>query len=100
MSRIEYPSTWAKISRDELDTLFDNATEQGLWFFHQSLAGVFWFSPEELNDQQQRGNFIWGAPNWKLRDPREYLDQVLTEVQTAQANYLKVRDRLVKAGVL
>lgn len=98
MARITYPDSWDQINRDELDHLFDVARTKGLWFFHNSLAvGPMWFSPDELEDQQKRGQFIWGAGNWRLRDPQEYLDEVSRAVVVATETRDRVADRIHKA---
>lgn len=61
--------------RDEilsgLEPLFAKAKAEGLWFHcgYQDL----WFSPKRLREQHKRGNFIWGAVNWRLVDPKERL---------------------------
>ena len=57
-----------------LKAMFDEAEKKGLWFFcnYQQL----WFSPNKLREEQNNGRFRWGAVNWKLRDPKERLEQL------------------------
>lgn len=98
--RINYPESWEQSSRDALDEMFGQATKAGLWFFHGGLSGPLWFSPVELDAQQKKGQFVWGAVNWTLRDPREFLEEARTKVQAALAECQRARDRLVKAGVI
>lgn len=69
--RIEYPESWPQGDRDALDSLFVDAKRDRLWFWHSSVVGTFWFSPEELQDEQAAGRFVWSAENWRLRDPLE-----------------------------
>jgi len=56
-----------------LEPLFEKAKNDKLWFYcsYQSL----WFSPAELRREHENGKFIWGAENWKLRDPQERIAQ-------------------------
>lgn len=58
----------------ELEPLFKRARVEGLWFWtsYQDL----WFSPDDLEERQREGRFIWGAVNWKLRDPMERLKEM------------------------
>jgi len=53
----------------QLEPLFQKAENEGLHFY--SPYHQLWFSPAELRREQLEGNFIWGAENWKLRDPNE-----------------------------
>lgn len=58
----------------QLEPLFKRAKEEGLWFCcrYQNI----WLSPNELRKSQERGELIWGAQNWKLKDPTIYLEQL------------------------
>lgn len=57
-----------------LEPLFDKAKKEGLWFFcdYQCL----WFTPLELKECLKKGEFVWGAENWSLRNPQEKLKQI------------------------
>lgn len=92
MPRITYPSTWEQASRDALDDLFTRARVERLWFFHGGLSGPLWFSPAELQAEQEKGTFVWGAGNWQLRSPLERLAQIDTEVRNLHVE----RDKLLK----
>lgn len=84
MSRIAYPASWTQPDRDALDHLFEMARENGLWFYHNSLAaGPLWYSPDELDASQKRGTLVWGAPNWRLRNPREHLTELDKAIELA-----------------
>ena len=69
--RLVYPSTWPEGQQRQLDRLFDMARAEGLWFYANGLAGEFWFTPDELQAQQDDNRFIWIAANWRLRSPAE-----------------------------
>ena len=92
MPRIMYPETWDQAPRDELDAMFVRARAENLWFFHGGLSGPLWFSPDELQTAQEKGNFIWGAVNWRLRSPLERVVQIDEEIQKLQ----RERDHFVK----
>jgi len=62
----------------ELAPLFAEARAKGLWF-HSSYAGA-WFSPDDLDAAHKAGQFVWGATNWELRDPQEFIDEEMAEM--------------------
>lgn len=57
-----------------LEPLFERAEKEGLWFHcgYQDL----WFSPKELRENQANGRFVWGLPNWELRNPLEKIESL------------------------
>ncbi len=73
---------WSQHDRDALAALFVEAHAKGLWFFHGGLSGPLWFSPNELEKEQAAGRFVWGAVNWRLRNPRERLVQIDDEIES------------------
>ena len=81
-----------------LEPLFEKAQKEGLWFFgnYQSL----WFSPAELRTKHQEGKFIWGAVNWILRNPNEYIEELEDELERREKNItseiLRVKARMVE----
>jgi hypothetical protein len=83
-TRINYPAAWSQADRGALDALFERARASKLWFFHGGLSGPLWFSPDELEADQKKGKFIWGASNWTLRDPAEALASIDTAVAKLQ----------------
>lgn len=83
--QIAYPNNWPVKDKQLLEGLFVTARRQGLWFFHQGLAGIFWFSPEELEAEQLKGNFIWGPANWTLRNPLDRLDEYRRQEEALMA---------------
>ena len=76
----KYPAEWSEESRKALDDLFVRAKAEKLWFFYGGLNGPLWFSPAELEQQQKKGKFLWGAPNWRLHDPQEYVKQLTEQI--------------------
>ena len=95
MPRINYPPNWTQRDRDELDQLFAEARAKGLWFYHGGLSGTCWFTPDELQQAQEGGAFIWGAVNWKLRPPTELLDQYDKHISTLMSERQSVEKRMV-----
>lgn len=80
-----------------LGPLFIEARESGLWFY--SAYQGLWLAPEELRAYQACGQYLWGADNWQLRNPKILLDQAEQAVETAMQRLESVRARLRKAGV-
>lgn len=72
-----------------MEELFERAEREKLWFF--SSYQQIWFSPRELKEQQAQGKFRWGAGDWKLRDPQEYLKEAERELQQAQERFNRVK---------
>lgn len=73
-----------------LEPLFDKARAEGLWFF--STYQDLWFSPDELQEQHELGQFIWGPVNWQLIDPEIYkrqLEKRLNHAQQALDDFLE-----------
>lgn len=62
--------------------LINHARTQGLWLwcFYQDL----WFSPDELEVENDKGKFLWGAVNWRLRDPKERIQQLEQKIEQAE----------------
>lgn len=83
--RIRYPDSWTELDRQKLDALFEQARREHLWFFHRGLDGPLWFTPDELQANQEKGSFVWGCPNWQLRPPMELLAQLIASRNEASA---------------
>lgn len=69
--------TEKQLAIESLEPLFRQAEAEGLWFF--SPYQQLWFSPKMLRARQAEGRFIWGACNWKLRDPMEEHQRLLKQ---------------------
>ena len=80
-----------------LAPLFEQADREGLWFFHGGLSGPLWFSPAELRQQHEQRRFLWGAENWTLRSPDEYLEEYRRRLQTAENQYERARAWVARA---
>lgn len=81
---------------ESLKPLFEKARREGLWFYC-SYQGL-WFSPDELAAAQAEGRFRWGAVNWTLRDPREYLEALESSLRDAEAAVKNVKVRIGCGG--
>lgn len=73
----------------ELKPLIDQARREGLWLwcYYQDL----WFSPDQLEAENANGKFIWGAVNWKLRDPAERVHEAEARARSALEEVARVR---------
>lgn len=73
----------------ELAELIGNAKAEGKWLWcnYQDL----WFSPDELAAQNANGKFLWGAVNWRLRDPAERVREAEERRDAAQREVDRVR---------
>lgn len=78
--------------RAELAPMFERAEAERLWFWcsYQDI----WLSPAELRAEQDQGRLIWGAVNWKLRDPAEMIAERQARVDAAQRELDAVRRRV------
>lgn len=97
MPRIIYPASWSQSAREALDELFAKARASDTWFYHSGVSGTFWFSPDELQAEQQSGNFVWGAVNWQLRNPLEGLEAIDRGIENLRQERMKFADRMHKA---
>lgn len=74
------------IEREEilnsLKPLFKKAETEKLAFYcsYQDM----WFTPAELRECHAHGRFIWGLVNWRLRDPRERIEELKRSAQSAE----------------
>lgn len=96
--RIRYPETWSLIERNRLDAMFVEARAKGLWFSHKSMAVVpVWFSPDELQELQLAGKFMWSSENWQLRDPQEELNHIKARLAGVQSELDAFVARIAKS---
>ena len=79
----------------EMTAMFEEARAKGLWFFchYQQI----WWTPDELEDQQSRGNFRWAAKNFKLRHPLELQRELIKELSDKQEDLEKFYARLARS---
>jgi len=78
-----------------LKPLFEKAEKEGLWFY--SNYQELWFSPAELKQKQAGGTFLWGAVNWKLRNPKEHLEELKREVKAAELRMKEFELKILSA---
>lgn len=78
---------------EELKPLFIEAREKNLWFYcgYQCI----WFSPDELKAEHDKGMIIWGPVNWKLRNPKEELGNLVENVNRAKQAVISFKERLI-----
>ncbi len=78
-----------------LGTLYQDAEENDLWFYHHSSdEGEVWCSPEYLRLMQSKGELIWGPEHWELRNPRGYLSNLKLNAEKLVLEYNQMAERL------
>lgn len=79
-------------SREEL---IAEAERRGMWLHtdYQNLT----FSPRELREANERGQFKWGAASFRLVDPRTELAALERKAAEAQDDVARFRERMVRA---
>jgi len=84
-----------EIVKMSLGPLFDQATEEGLWFYHNSSSeGEVWCSPPFLKDRQEEGEYVWAPEHWELRDPLIYMKQLHINLEQLVIEYNEMARRL------
>ncbi len=83
------------IDDPEMNELFTLARAKGLWFWSH-YQGI-WFSPDELIRLRAEGRFRWGAQNWELRNPEEYLEETRRRVTEAQMAHARAVKRVIES---
>ena len=83
-----------------LAPLFERAEREDLYFFTTAAEEEpLWFTPEELRDQHQRDDFVWGPDNWQLRSPLERvaeLQAVVTAAERDRDHFILKNNRIVE----
>ena len=77
---------------EPLRWMFEEARLNGLWFF--SSYQRLWFSPDELEEANQKGRFRWGPVNWVLRNPRERIAELVEEHEGTHRELDSIRQRV------
>lgn len=75
-----------------LHPLIVQARKEGKWLQSQYLN--IWFSPDELEAANREGRFLWGAVNWRLRDPNEIVQEQAEILKEAERAYIDAQKRL------
>jgi len=77
-----------------LQPLFQEARMHGMWF-HQRYCNL-WFTPDELEQKQANGKFIWGPPNWELCDPKIRVIQLEADIAKIQSTIDEIKAKTEK----
>lgn len=95
--RIKYPADWPQDQKDALDKLFIEARAKKLWFYCPFGGGSpLWCTPDELQEAQGKGKFIWGHVNWELRDPRELVAAINLKMTQLQQELTRIERKITK----
>lgn len=73
--------------------LFAEAEAKGLWFKHDETDA--WYSPQELRELQT-GRMGYKYIGWELRDPKEKIEQMKTEIKNMTLKLAEFRARFRK----
>lgn len=76
----------------ELQPLFEEAEEKGLWFFTPYQKK--WFSPQELRHEHENNRFLLCAINWELRYPNERLEELKQQKNSIENEIRRFRKRM------
>lgn len=80
------------IFKSHLSELIESARQQDLWL-HCNYQDL-WFSPDELEEQNIKGKFLWSVENWTLQDPHVKLERLMENIQDAKKTYNDFRARM------
>jgi hypothetical protein len=83
---------YEQTSLTELEPLFRQAERENLWFW--TVYKDSWFSPADLRSKHKQGAFIWGAINWRLRNPVERLEELREQRVVIDAEIEQFQRRL------
>lgn len=79
--------------KEMLKPLIAEARASGQWLY-TSYHGL-WFSPDDLEKENANGKFLWGAVNWRLRDPLEHLTEAETRLKAATMERDRIRQKVM-----
>lgn len=79
---------------NDMKKLFERAEKEGLWFYFRYQD--MWFSPRELREEQERGNFLFGQVNWDLRDPQDEISRIDARIQALKEQRGDMVKRIIK----
>lgn len=74
-----------------LTELIEKARRERKWL-HCTYQDM-WFSPDELQKENEGGNFRWGAQNFELRDPQEHSQQLERRIKEAEEELVRFEAR-------
>jgi hypothetical protein len=75
-----------------LEPMFKEAYATGKWF-HCRYQDM-WLRPDELRKAHRDGRLIWGAVNWRLRDPKEQADYLYSRITNAERDHDNFLERM------
>lgn len=78
--------------------LFKAAKDGGKWF-RSHYQGII-FTPEELEDAQAHGRYLWGAKNWELISPHDEKKRLASKVKNAKLELVMFEQRMINGGIL
>jgi hypothetical protein len=81
---------------ESLKPLFEKARKEKL-LFRSDYQGIV-FTPDELEQEQAKGHFVWGAVNWELIDPEKIKEGLRKSIRSAEKEHQDFLDRLKAAG--
>ena len=83
-----------------LQPLFEQAEDEGLWFFHESEdTGEVWASPGFLQEEHSNGRLIWAPEHWELRSPIDYMASLHRKASELIDEYNEMAERLIMPQV-
>ncbi len=80
----------------QLKPLIQQARNEGSWL-HCTYQDL-WFTPDELERNNQVGKFLWGPVNWTLRDPAINVGILKGRVTAALDDLAAFEQRMAKSG--
>ncbi len=85
--------TDSKLKLDLYDFIRD-AERQGKWIQSNYDRGII-FTPQQLRDNIDRGQFVWGLVNWDLIDPLTHLNEQI-DIVLKKCSELKTLTKLIR----
>ncbi|MEM7196106.1 MAG: hypothetical protein AAF402_14255 [Pseudomonadota bacterium] len=84
-----------EVIKTSLEPMFQQATDEELWFFHQADDGEeVWCSPGYLRKEQSEGRLIIAPEHWELRNPAGYMSKLVTDAHNLVEEYNEMARRL------
>ncbi len=79
--------------RNQLTALIDDARKSKKWLCAEN---IYWFSPDELENEIKNNRFLWPLVHWKKRKPEERLQELQQELRRARWNIKTFKSRITK----
>ena len=81
----------------ELESLCKQAEDNKQWLYN-SYTDI-WLSPNELRQNNREDSFLWGPPNWELRNPYEKLNEYAAQIRNIEGAKLAFNERIKNSGL-